>query len=153
MSADRRTQCGLEVLELTELSDRHPKTLERLPSSSLLGIPHSGDTRTIPSLLGQETQIGDGVGVAHAISGQAGVELEIGEGSSREWAEDAVDPTTVESETGEDPLEFSNVVTAQIGRPQHQGSIPEVPPCLEQSRPRDVVADAGFGKTPICLEI
>jgi hypothetical protein len=82
----------------------------------------------------------DGVVAADAVGREADVALEVVEGAGGERSEDAVDPTGVEPEATEPPLQLGDVVTPEVGGAVVQEAVAEVPAGLDQRGPRLVVA-------------
>jgi hypothetical protein len=94
----------------------------------------------------------NGVVAAHAVGREPDVALEVVEGAGGERSEDAVDPTGVEPEAPEPPLQLGDVVTAQVGGAVVQEAVAEVPAGLDQGGPGLVVAATVAAEAPGALE-
>ena len=84
----------------------------------------------------------DGVVPADAVGGQADVALEVVQGARRQRSEDAVDAPGVEAEVAQAPLQFGDVVAAQVGGTVVQEAVAQVPAGLDQCGPRLLIAAA-----------
>ena len=76
-----------------------------------LGLTHSGDTWASATLAPDTAKCVDNGRAADAVASQSAVLLELGQRSNREGAVDAVDPATVEPETRQVGLQFSDVIS------------------------------------------
>ena len=120
------------------LADRRPGGREVAGcAAQALTLAHAGHgRRRAVRRWPRRPQGGDGVGAADAVGGQAGVALEVGQGSRGRRPEDAVDPAGVEAERAEPALQLGDVVA-----PQHRGAVVEQPVAepvagLDQRPPR-----------------
>ena len=92
----------------------------RRPDSVLVAVaealvlPHHRDGRAGRRPAAHPAEGPDRLGRAHPVGGQADVALELGERVRRLGSEDAVDPSGVEPQAAEEPLELGDVVTAHV---------------------------------------
>src|SRR5262249_42472692 len=94
----------------------------------------------------------DGLVAADTVGRQADVALELLEGTSRQRTEDPIDAAGVESKPAETLLQGDDVVTAQVRRPVIEGAVTEAPACLDQCRPRLLVAPPVAAQAACALE-
>jgi hypothetical protein len=94
----------------------------------------------------------DGVASAGAVNDQAGVALEVAQGSGGARSEDAVSPSAVESQGAEAALQCGHVVASDHGRSEVEQAGTQVVPGLDHGAPRLATADAVDPKSPPSLE-
>jgi hypothetical protein len=83
-------------------------------STQSLTLTHGGDSRTLPCLGAHHRQRPHRVGATNAVSSSSTVRLKLLERTCRPWAEDPIDPATVEPEATQAGLQVGNVVAAQV---------------------------------------
>jgi hypothetical protein len=86
-------------------------------------------------------ELGEGRAADDAVDGEAGVALELAEGTDGGVAEDAVDPTGVEAEGAQALLQLRHVVAPQHGGPAVQEAITQPKTGLHERVPGLGAAD------------
>ena len=89
---------------------------------------------------------------ADSVRSQTGVALEVSDGSSGQWTEDAVGATAVEPDVIQRTLELGNIVTAKHRGVEHEETVTETPACFDQRQPCRLVTASADEHATLLLE-
>jgi hypothetical protein len=101
-----------EGTQTTELTDDEAGGVEGVALVEDEPLAHLGHARARAALARQQPQQAQRIGPADTVGHQAGVALELGEGTCRERTHDSVGPSGAEAEVVQALLELEDVVTA-----------------------------------------
>ena len=142
-----------ESVEAARLSHHDPAAVQgagRAPKGFALADAGDGD-RVVASGLHPQKH-GASRRATHAVGGEAGVALKLEHGPLGVLAEDAVDPSGVEAQGAQPPLEVGDVVAPERGRRVVQQAVTELVARLDQRAPRLGAADPVDPQAPPLLE-
>ncbi len=146
-------QGASDAAEPPALADCDVPTLKGRGSAAQGGPgPHGRDKLGVVVTALETEQLTEGGTPHDAVDGEAGVALELAQGTGRVVTEDAVHPPGVEPECAQALLEVRHVVTPQHRSPAVEKAVTDPKSGLDQGLPRLQPADPVDAQAPQALE-